>query len=330
MSNWLLRIFLLLLLLPLGLMGQTDSVKTQLTGPALPKAALEVKIDSAYLLRQAQIQDSLKHIADSLTFLWIKNPDSNRNNLFVDSLVKLYQVNNLNFDEWGKRFPKNKNHEGIGQPRRQGESWVIFAILILVISFAFFSHGFGKEIDLIINSFYNQRLLSQLPSGGQLFNTWPFIILYLLFGFTIGMYLFLVGRFFQLEYFLNGIKWYVLLSVLVIFLFALKILVLRFLGYLLQIRGIIKTYISVLYLSYFHSAILFLPLIFVFSLSSVSYSGVFLYAGILITALIVTYQFIRISSHMLFQASFPKFYLFIYLCALEICPILILIKALRF
>ncbi|MFM6975695.1 MAG: DUF4271 domain-containing protein [Sphingobacteriaceae bacterium] len=324
-------VLFLIFFTPLGLLAQTDSVSnTKKILPVNTKTTTYSQADSVFLLRQAFLRDSLKKVADSLTFFWIKNPDPARKNSFIDSLVTLYKVSDLNFTEWSKKFPRNKNHEGIGRIRRYGEGWIIITILALIVSFALFSKSFSKEIDLILTSFYSQRLLSQIPIGGQLFSTWPFIILYLLFGFTIGMYLFLIGRFFQLEYFITGLRWYVLLSLLIILLFALKIFALRFLGYLLQIQGIVKTYISMLYLSYFHAAILFLPLIFCFSLSSATYSGIFLYVGILLTILIIVYQLIRVSTHMLTQSSFPKFYLFVYLCALEICPILILIKALRF
>jgi len=50
------------------------------------------------------------------------------------------------------------------------------------------------------------------------------------------------------------------------------------------------------------------------------------------TALAITvifaWQYLRNSVNIISSFRFHKFYLFIYLCALEICPVLILIKAL--
>jgi hypothetical protein len=274
-------------------------------------------------------KDSMKRVADSLRYFWIR-PDMNRPNQFVDSLVKLYEVKNLDFQAWADQFIPKKNREAAGKYRKQGEQWIMITVLFLLFGFASMRLFFGKDIQLILNAFYDTRLFNQSVLGGNLFNTWPFIFLNLLFGLSVGMYLFLVGKFFDLDYALDGWKWYLLLSLSVVGLFTLKIYVLRILGFLLEIHKIVRFYISILFLTYFHAAILFLPLILAFSLSPLAYAHTFLYAGLLLTALLIIYQLFRVSAQLLAQQSFPKFYLFIYFCALEICPILIIIKALRF
>lgn len=323
-------LFILFLLLPFGLCAQTDS------GQSVPVSAIskntftKAPLDSLFLAKQQHYRDSLKQIADSLTMVWIKAPNPDRPNLFVDSLVKSYQIYNLDFQTWAKKFIKRTDQEGQGKLKKRGESWIIFTVLLLILTFALLKNIFPKEISLIFNTFYNQKVLSQIPNGGQLFSTWSFISLNLLFGFTIGMFLFLAGRFFNSPHTVDGLKWYLMLSGLIILLFALKITVLRFLGYILEVQRIVKIYVSMLYVVYFFSAILFLPLVFSFSLTSVAKSGILLYAGMVMVALIIAYQLVRVSINMLSQSPFPKSYLFIYLCALEICPILVLIKVLRF
>lgn len=317
---------ILFLIMPLGLWAQGDSVSPN----ANRGLSINQNPESQLRLQQKNQQDSLKKVADSLTFLWVGIPDSNRKNQFRDSLIKEYQVYNLDFAAWAKKFIKNKNHEGEGKPRKQGQRWVLLTILLLILGFSVLKSAFNKEIAMIMNAFFDHRFLSQGPAAGNFFNTWLFFFLYLLFGFTLGMYLFLAGKFFHLTYPLSDLSWYFALSLMVILLFTVKIYALRFLGFLLQAEKAVKTYTSILFLSYFHAAILFLPLILAFSLSQAKYAGVFLYAGMLITALILLYQLVRVSIHILSHYQFSKFYLFIYFCALEICPILILIKALRF
>ncbi len=324
MPNLYFKILVLFCVLPLGVCAQLDSL------PQMPRPVERSYAFNQQLAYTAIQTDSLKRKADSLAFLWIKAPDPNRENLFRDSLIKVYQVYNLDFDSWAKKFIKNKNQDGIGKIKKQGERWIFGTVVLLLIGFAVLKSAFNKEIGMIVNAFFDHRFLSQGPAAGSLFNTWPFFFLYLLFGFTIGMYLFLAGEFFHLSYPLSDWSWYIVLSILTILLFALKIFLLRFLGMLLQVQKAVKTYISILFLSYFQAAILFLPLIFAFSLSQAAYAGVFLYAGIVFTVLILLYQLVRVSIHILSHYQFSKFYLFIYFCALEICPILILIKALRF
>lgn len=310
----------LLLLWPLGLWAQTDS-----SGISISTIPGTESISSKQVLNR----DSLKKITDSLTFFWLKAPDPARKNQFRDSLMRHYQVYDLDFDAWAKKFVKPKAGLPPGQLRKTGETWVIWIILFLIGGFAVLRMLFYKEMELIIRSFYDNRLLNQ--SGiTSLLNTWPFVLLYLLFGFTIGMYLFLAGRFFELDYAIDGIQWYLLLSVGIMLLFSIKIYFLRVLAFVLEINKLVKLYASILYLSYFHAALLFLPLIFAFSLSPPAYAEVFIYMGLAATGLLLAYQLIRLSIQVLNQYSFSKVYLFIYFCALEICPILMLVKALRF
>ena len=113
-------------------------------------------------------------------------------------------------------------------------------------------------------------------------------------------------------------------------LLVLNVYVLRFLGYLLVVQKAVRVYTSILFLSYFHAALLFLPLIVAFSLSASAHAVLFIYAGMAIVLFITVFQAIRGAIHVLSHYQFPKFYLFIYFCALEICPMLVLIKVLRF
>jgi hypothetical protein len=183
---------------------------------------------------------------------------------------------------------------------------------------------------MLMNAFFDHRFLAQQTSSGGFFTSWPFMLLFVLFGFTIGMYLYLIGSYLQLSYAFSGVEWYVILSLLIMGLLILKVYVLRFLGYVLLVQKAVRVYTSILFLSYFHAALLFLPLIVAFSLSSSAHAVLFIYAGMAIALFITLFQAIRGAIHVLSHYQFSKLYLFIYFCALEICPLLVLIKVLRF
>lgn len=306
--------------------AQLDSVQRPIN--TSPQLAV-LRLDSAAMLKKAQLKDSLKRVADSLAYLYIKSPDPNRIHQFRDSLMRLYQVYDLDFNAWASKFIKKNSHSESGKLRNRAERWIVIAVFLLIFGFAVLNSTFNKEIRGIVSSFFDQRFLIQAGSSAG-FNSWPYVMLYVLFGLTMGMYLFLVSRYLQLSYFVNGFRLFLMLSVVVMLAVALKLFILRFLGFLLQINKLVKPYLSFLLLSYFHAAIIFLPLTLAFSLSPVKHMEIFVYTGALILALIIGYQLIRLSFYLIAQYQFPKLYLIIYFCALEICPILILIKALRF
>ena len=295
--------FVFFMLLPLGLWAQTDSVVQAL----VPKLA-----DSVGRVQNVANSDSLKLVSDSLAVMYIKYPDPNRKNRFIDSLMKLYQVKNLDFIAWEKQFGRPINHDGEGKLRKHGQSWVLVVILCLVLGFAVLRIAYRNDINMLMNAFFDHRFLAQQTSAGGFFTSWPFMLLFVLFGFTIGMYLYLIGSYLQLSYAFSGVEWYVILSLLIMGLLILKVYVLRFLGFVLMVQKAVRVYTSILFLSYFHAALLFLPLIVAFSLSSSAYAVLFIYAGMAIALFITVFQAIRGAIHVLSHYQFPKFYLFIY------------------
>ncbi|HEY1025953.1 MAG TPA: DUF4271 domain-containing protein [Sphingobacteriaceae bacterium] len=284
----------------------------------------------AYIDSVRAVKDSLKAVGDSLSMVWIKAPDPDRPNLFLDSLVRVHTVKGLDFQSWAARFPKKVDRHNEGKPMPEREQWVFFFIVFLVIFFAVLRNAFAKELNSITESFYSNRMLSKISLDGSIFSSWPFLFFYLLFGLTIGMFLYLVGKYLQLEYNFDGFEWFIILSLLIIGLFALKILVLRLVAILFDIGRMVEQYISLLHLAYFNAAIIFLPIVVAFSLSPYNYGEIFCYLALLLVSLIFLFQFLRAASIILSDYQFSKVYLIIYLCALEICPLIILVKALRF
>ncbi|NEU08708.1 DUF4271 domain-containing protein [Flavihumibacter sp. R14] len=314
------------MLLWIAARAQSDTLsRDQAPDPAYRQAA----VDSAELRLNQLKLDSLR-LSDSLATAWIKAPDPARPNRFVDSLINLYSVKNFNFEAWAKQFPQKSSRFNQGIQRTMGETWVILVILTLLLFFAVLRNAFSKELGAIVQSFYSSRSLSQINKEENLLSSWPFLLLFLLFGLTIGMFLYLSGKYFQLEYNYKGFEWFLVLSAVIIALFALKIVVLRILGFFFGVQKLVKEYVTILYLSYFNAALIFLPLVIAFSLTPERYAGIYTYLAILLIILVFIIQFLRAGNNVLSNYHFSKFYLIIYLCALEICPVLILIKALRF
>ncbi|HYK75500.1 MAG TPA: DUF4271 domain-containing protein [Daejeonella sp.] len=312
----------LVLLTHMVVWAQDSSLRTQ--------AVYQYKsIDSVTLAKLKFKKDSLSVVGDSLARMWVKTPDPNRPNQFLDSLIQLYTLKNFDFAAFAKKFPKKSERLHEGKLRPAGESWILAVVLSLVLFFAILKSAFSKELASIVQSFYSNRVLSQINKEDNLFSSWPFFFLYLLFGLTIGMWLYLSGKYLHFDFSFSGFEWFLILSVSVIGLFTLKILALRMLGFLFGIQKLVKEYVVVLYLSYFNTAIIFLPLIIGLSLSPYNYAEIYSYLAILLLIIVIVVQFLRTGVNVLSNYQFPKIYLFIYLCALEICPLLILIKVLR-
>jgi hypothetical protein len=324
MFKHLYSIILLLFLVNSFAIAQTDSLRLN------PNTPVYQTNDSASLAKRVAYRDSIKAIRDSLSVVWIKAPDPDRANPFLDSLINLYKVDNLDFSAWAAKFPKKDSHNKYGIVRPKGETWIIGVILFLIMFFSLVRYFFPAELNSIIMAFYSNQILTRINKEDSLFNSWPFVFFYLLFGLIIGLYLYLSGRYMQLSYPFEGFELFLFLTALVIGLFTFKIIVLRVLGFLFDVKRLVREYVSVLYLSYFNAAILFLPVVIAFSLTSNRYAGIYSYIGIVMLLGIFVVQFLRAGSNILSNYKFPKVYLIIYLCALEFCPLIILFKVLGY
>jgi len=279
--------------------------------------------DSAYLARQQFVTDSI------MTHTWIL-PDSLINrHMLIDSIVKANVFEKLDLEAWFKKYGKlkKKNKFMTGNPLPKGNSWVLGFIILLLMVFAILRISFAKQLQSIIQSFYSNRGLNNLNKEDNLFSSWPFLFLFIQFGFTIGMFFYLVAQYYQLDYVYQGFNFFVSISGLIIVLYALKIVLLRALGHLFAIQKPVNEYISILYLSYFNISLLFIPLVVAFALSPTKYGIYYIVISCILLGVTFSFQFIRAAVNILSHYRFSKFYLFMYFCALEICPILILIKA---
>jgi len=308
--------------------GQTDSSKINSDISVYQKVYGQP--DSTGRAQRKAYRDSIRSIRDSLAIAWIKTPDPNRPNKFQDSLINLYTVKNLDFAAWASQFKKRVSHNNEGQLNPKGEIWIVAVILLLIIFFALIKFFFPSELNTIISAFYSNQILARINKEDSLFNSWPFVFFYLLFGLIIGLYFYLTGKYMQIDYPFVGFELFIFLSIVVIGLFSLKIILLRIFGFLFDVNRIVREYVSVLYLSYFNAAILFLPVVIAFSLTSSRFAGIYSYIGIAMLIVIFIVQFLRAGSNILSKYKFPKVYLIIYLCALEFCPLIILFKALGY
>jgi hypothetical protein len=309
--------------------SQTDTVLPPAEQPdSLPKRHIYVPPPAA-----ATLLDSVAHalaarqrfVADSLTMVFVKQPDPMRHNLFVDSMMQAYGHGYTIFDQPGNR----RGHLREGSARRTRDQWVIVIITALLVYMGLLNRAMSKDIKNVLMSFYNNRVLSQVSKEENLLNSWAFVGLFILFGFTFGLFIYQFTNYKEIYYRISGIQLFTSFSLLVIILFAVKLVILRFLGFVFNISRLVAEYSSALYLTYFNITFVFLPVTLCFSLLAAAYIPYVLVIALFLVVTIFVWQYLRSSVGIISNFKFHKFYLFIYLCALEICPILILIKALN-
>ncbi|MBB5397912.1 DUF4271 domain-containing protein [Mucilaginibacter sp. AK015] len=325
------RLFCFLLLV---VVTGLSAVHAQTDSAATPAVTDSVRVKPRYK-GPMPFLDSVAHataareqfISDSLAWVYTRAPDSNRPNRFVDSIL---QANKYKNDLYLSLSTKSKVIQGYGRSRPSRDVWVIAVIIVLLLFASGLNISSSKDMSNVFQSFYNRKSISQAGKEDSPINAWTFIGLFLLFGFTFGLFLYLLTTgYYKVYYTIAGIQLFLTLSFVIIALFASKFLVLKFLGFVFDINKLVNDYISTLSLTYFNIAFVFLPVGLCFSLIADKFIPFLLAVTLLLVIIIFIWQYLRSSVSIISNFRFHKFYLFVYLCALEICPILILIKALN-
>lgn len=327
MKNTYIKYFILLFCGLMAVFSFGAKAQTAVTAPldslAKPVYRYRVVKDSAFYARQKLVTDSI------LARTWLIPDSLLTKNMLLDSLVKARVYSRPAGDPWYTIYNKTKKQSlyKTGNPRPKGEVWILGFIAFLLILFAVLKNSFSKQLYSIVQSFFSNRILNNLNKEDNLFTSWPFLLLFILFGFIIGMFFYLVTQYYRISYGAGGFKFFLTISVMIVILYTFKIILLKLLGFLFNIQKPVHEYISILYLSYFNISIMFIPLVVAFALSPLRYGLYYIVISFILLIVIFAFQFIRAGVNILSHYRLSKIYLFLYFCALEICPILILIKA---
>jgi len=305
--------------------AQRDSVPMRKTYKSLIQdtSALTV-LDSMVLANQARERFAM----DSIATQYVRVPDSNTNNRYVAQYLQEKLYHGHTFLDLPYR---SKGSFGDGRIRFARDQWVIVVLLALLLYTGLLNVIWGAEIKQVFRTFYSKRSLSQTTGKEEsAISAGAFIGLFALFGSTFGLFLYQLANYKNVYYSISGLGLFLWLSAVILILFAAKLLMLKLLGFIFDAKNIVSNYITLLYLTYFNAAFVFLPVTLCFSLLAAVFIPVLIVVVFVLLAIVFAWLYLRSSVNIISNIRFHKFYLFLYLCALEICPILILIKALKY
>ena len=312
--------FVLFLVCCTRVCAQSDSSKITGAKPYQSRTAAPAP-DSAARAAERRAQ----FVADSIGMIYFR-PNSQREDQFFNKIRKGDLFDTTLFPN---AAAKAKIIVKAGDLRTPRDPWVIGAIIALLIYTALLNIFMGKEIKSIVETFYNKRALSLVDKEGGPIHAWAFIGLFFLFSLTSGLVLSQLSVYYRVYRAVNGPQLFITLSFIVAVLFALKYFLLKFIGFIFDINRYVSQYITILNFTYFNIAFVLLFAAVCFSLLSPPFIPYLKIFTVLAIAIIFAWQYLRNSVNIISNFRFHKFYLFIYLCALEICPVLILIKALN-
>ena len=212
--------------------------------------------------------------------------------------------------------------------KEYSNDWMVLLLLLCFSLLAWVLIFSRKRTKQIIKATYANRTINQLIRDGDLFReriSLAFSIIYLL---SISLFIFQISHYFlnlkQLEFY--SFFFFIKILTVILGLYVLKQIIAKFIG--IVFKNNTATYIYLLNKSVFNivTGILLLPLLLFVTYSEGVINSFAINMSIVLLTLLYALRYFR---YIIIGVSFSKFshfYLFLYLCTLEILPILIIIK----
>ncbi|UKJ07359.1 DUF4271 domain-containing protein [Solitalea lacus] len=254
--------------------------------------------------------------------------DKSKQNTSIDSFIVAYNKDFKEYITLKKKMSLHATASDVEPLDRKFKApdqiYILFALFLLLVLVSYF---FSRDLSVMAQGFINNRILNQLVRDNNLLNSESFIFMAILIGLTFG---YLLQILFGINELLgiSGVGTYLLLSLFVMLFFMAKTIVLRLAGALFGIKNMVNNYISIIYISFGTFTLLLIPLLILYTLGPLvfKHNMIIVFSSILVLSF--TYQYLRGAIFISSNFQFSKFYFIIYLCAFEICPLIILYKVL--
>ncbi|KAA2244705.1 DUF4271 domain-containing protein [Chitinophaga agrisoli] len=206
--------------------------------------------------------------------------------------------------------------------------WLVYLVGGVVMLLGVIRLSYLKYFSDLFRAFLNPTL-SQRQLKDQLSQSpFPNFLLNMFFVISVGLYLYLLM--YRQQYIFNADAWLLIpgLIILVALIYGIKFVVLRFCGWLFGNSDLADAYIFILNLINKVLGILLVPFLVILAFCQPEIARAFLYISLFFITLLIGYRYVRAYSVVKQYLSFSKLHFFLYLCAFEVAPVLLLTKVL--
>ncbi len=268
--------------------------------------------------------DQIPYVYTSLDSLHLDMP-----NFLVD--IPKYEKQELNSETpvyTETVDPMNQTSQMIVPVTRhiQSGGWFLFILLFLFATLGWFKYNFNRYLGQVLNGTVSYQVSQRLYRDQNVLFLRVSGMLNVFFIFTIAIFLYQIARYFNLlNYAINGLWIYLLIALAFGTLFFLRQVSLRFIGFLFDKNDAFSEYLHNTQLYNKSMALLLLPLILGAAYMPVGLQSVFIFSGITLSILLFVLKIFR-GSQIIIRNDVLILYWILYLCTLEILPLIIIYR----
>ena len=271
----------------------------------------------AWLPKDSAILKGKVDVKDHLHGYW-------KTEALPESLKKEILPNELYTDIYGGHLLHPSNHEA-KLLNRFSPDWLFPIILLVLAIYAVLRIFYSKYFSQMIMAFINNNLTNQIVRDENLLLQRASIYLSVVFNLIAAMFLYLISI--RLGWELGGLaegwKRFLFLAGLVSAIYALKFLVLKIAGWLFDSEREMSVYIFNIFLINNVLGMALLPFVCLMAYNQALGINFLIILCVVLAGLAFLYRLFRGLTVGLSAASFSPLYLFLYLCTLEIAPLMV-------
>jgi hypothetical protein len=204
----------------------------------------------------------------------------------------------------------------------------------LVTSVLFFSYSMfvwlyisnSKRLNQIVKGLYVGRYANQLAREEVSIGNRAVIFLSALFVLTLTLFFYQIASYFGFLQGDNVVGTFCIIALIIFSIYSVKLLVIRAVGFVFETQKEIREYTISVFLFCNTLGLFLLPVVICLAFLKQVNPSVFIYSGITLIAVFLFTRLIRGLIIGFNSTRVSKFYLFLYLCTLEIVPLVIMVK----
>ena len=211
---------------------------------------------------------------------------------------------------------------------RPNPDWFTIILFIIIFGFMWIRVFYQRILKQIINAFFNSSASNQIVRDENILIQRASVMLSIMYYLVAALFLYQVSVEFNWQnvWLTDGFSRLIIFAFFIAFAYSIKMIVLKIVGYVLDIDKPVASYIFNIFLMNNILGIALLPLVIMIAYVSTPYTNIIFRAAILIIVATYCYRLFRGVAIGMTIPKFSVFYLFLYLCAFEIAPLALIFK----
>jgi len=278
--------------------------------------------NSCVLKKFIQSQDEVGNLNSNIYYLETSKELAGTNRIIQRSFVNDKVVCTSMFFQKSKSVPDFQ----IKTRTQFSTDWIFFIFLICLVSTTIFTYKNNKRIAQLFKAFLVPHFTNQLIREGNImreFFVYPLLFIY--FVTTSLLFSNVLHHFFHYEI---ALKQSMLISLAIFSFFIFKIFLINILGWVFQTKKETFEYLTNYLIFSIVVGLFLFPFVFFLIYTTPSITVFLLYGVLIVFGLIFVYRTIRGFLIGLSSERYRLYYLFLYLCTVEILPLSISVKLL--